>query len=65
MRLKTKFMLCAAGVYSYLLFKETLEIDKRHKELDDYEQEVNRKMNMISNGIDIESAVDVDYDEVP
>lgn len=64
MRLRTRIMLGAAGVFSYLLVKGTLELDRRYDELEECEAEFNKKVQMAKNGVDADNVIDVHFDDV-
>lgn len=64
MKIGSKLMICAAGLYSYLAIKSAIEIDKRFEELEKYEEEIDKKLHMVEKGIDINKVIDVDFKKV-
>lgn len=59
MRTKAKFIITGIAIGAYVLVKETLNIEKRHDELEIYENGVNDVVNKINESDDFDKVINI------
>lgn len=59
MRKKTKSIILMTGLCAYMMIKEALNLEKRHNELNAYEEGVNSVVDKVNEGIEVDKVINI------
>lgn len=61
MRSKTRFIIVGTSLCAYLFIRETLKLERRFDDLIKYEEEVNKVIDVVNSGTDIEHIISIKF----